>query len=303
MFFSPVSAATFFTASVNAGPVDMHGGNAHITPQTVPVMQDGVMTAQEFLIVRGHFGRISSKDPRFLNALHEQTAAVTQDPVIQRLIASHLVRVKGPNVKLSDDVMADMLEMYQQAIDAHPALLVLGPEFASGAPDADNLAVALQALDNVMPRPVNGVTLADALRAEIPLGRDAVFEDLYPVLRQWGEQIHPPEKATEFLEALPSRVSLAKIFILYPDPWPKKKHHKNRFISAANLDLLARRAAGGTRLHFRTDNADYFAWTQEHLAAHPQWQVEPDVTWPFEQKTFFEERMKDRRDVFARRAE
>lgn len=110
-------------------------------------------------------------------------------------------------------------------------------------------------------------------------------------------------EATEFLEALPSGVNLAKIFILYPDPWPKKKHHKNRFISAANLDLLAARAAPGARLHFRTDNADYFTWTQEHLAAHPRWQAEPEATWPFEQKTFFEERMKDRRDVFARRAE
>jgi tRNA (guanine-N7-)-methyltransferase len=110
-------------------------------------------------------------------------------------------------------------------------------------------------------------------------------------------------EATEFLEALPPEVSLAKIFILYPDPWPKKKHHKNRFINAANLGLLASRAAPGARLHFRTDNADYFAWTSEHLAAHTRWQVEPEFAWPFEQKTFFEERMKDRRDVFARRAE
>lgn len=110
-------------------------------------------------------------------------------------------------------------------------------------------------------------------------------------------------EATEFLEALPSGVNLAKIFILYPDPWPKKKHHKNRFISAVNLDLLAARAAPGARLHFRTDDADYFAWTQEHLAAHPRWRTEPNATWPFERKTFFEERMKDRRDVFAQRAE
>jgi tRNA (guanine-N7-)-methyltransferase len=110
-------------------------------------------------------------------------------------------------------------------------------------------------------------------------------------------------EATEFLEALPSQVNLAKIFILYPDPWPKKKHHKNRFISPANLALLASRASPGARLHFRTDNADYFDWTLDHLSAHPKWRVEPGNTWPFEQKTFFEERMKDRRDVFAVRAE
>ena len=106
-------------------------------------------------------------------------------------------------------------------------------------------------------------------------------------------------EATEFLEALPAAIVLRKVFILYPDPWPKKKHHKNRFINAESLDLLARRSAAGTRLHFRTDDADYFAWTNEFLAAHARWQVMPGVEWPFEQKTFFEERMKDRRDVIA----
>jgi tRNA (guanine-N7-)-methyltransferase len=108
-------------------------------------------------------------------------------------------------------------------------------------------------------------------------------------------------EATEFLDALPATVTLRKIFILYPDPWPKKKHHKNRFINAENLARLAAHAAPGARLHFRTDNADYFAWTGEHLAAHPGWRVEPAAAWPFEQKTFFEERMKERRDVFADR--
>jgi len=44
-------------------------------------------------------------------------------------------------------------------------------------------------------------------------------------------------EATEFLEALPPAVVLRKIFILYPDPWPKKKHHKHRFIQTSSLDL------------------------------------------------------------------
>ena len=70
-------------------------------------------------------------------------------------------------------------------------------------------------------------------------------------------------EATEFLEALPSEVNLAKIFILYPDPWPKKKHHKNRFISEANLDRLAAHAAPGATLHFRTDDEAYHAWTRD----------------------------------------
>ena len=54
-------------------------------------------------------------------------------------------------------------------------------------------------------------------------------------------------EATEFLDALPATVALRKIFILYPDPWPKKKHHKNRFINAENLARLAAHAAAGDR--------------------------------------------------------
>lgn len=106
-------------------------------------------------------------------------------------------------------------------------------------------------------------------------------------------------EATEFLDALPPGHALAKIFILYPDPWPKKKHHKNRFICPENLDRLARHATPGTRLHFRTDDENYYLWTVEHLTAHPQWKILTDTPWPFEQKTFFEERMKEKRDVIA----
>ena len=109
-------------------------------------------------------------------------------------------------------------------------------------------------------------------------------------------------EATEFLDALPATVALRKIFILYPDPWPKKKHHKNRFINAENLARLAAHAGPGARLHFRTDDADYHAWTRDHLAAHPAWRLAADVPWPFERTTFFEERMKDKRDLVADRA-
>ena len=108
-------------------------------------------------------------------------------------------------------------------------------------------------------------------------------------------------EATEFLEALPPAVVLRKIFILYPDPWPKKKHHKNRFIQTSSLDLLAQRAAAGARLHFRTDDADYFEWTRTHLAEHAAWKLKAETTWPFEQTTFFEERMTAKRDLEAER--
>ncbi len=107
-------------------------------------------------------------------------------------------------------------------------------------------------------------------------------------------------EATEFLDALPPGTLIARTFILYPDPWPKKKHHKNRFVQPESLAALADRSAPGARLHFRTDDADYHAWTCEALAAHPRWEILPDEPGPFEQVTFFEERMKARRDVIAR---
>ena len=108
-------------------------------------------------------------------------------------------------------------------------------------------------------------------------------------------------EATEFLEALPPAVVLRKIFILYPDPWPKKKHHKHRFIQASSLDLLAQRAAAGARLHFRTDDLDYSEWTRAHLFEHAAWKLKEETTWPFEQTTFFEERMTAKRDLEAER--
>jgi len=107
-------------------------------------------------------------------------------------------------------------------------------------------------------------------------------------------------EATEFLDALAPTQRLAKVFILYPDPWPKKRHHKNRFINAANLDRLAAHAQPGATLHFRTDDEAYHEWTKDHLSRHPRWALVDDAPWPFERTTFFEDMMKAKRDLTAR---
>jgi tRNA (guanine-N7-)-methyltransferase len=92
---------------------------------------------------------------------------------------------------------------------------------------------------------------------------------------------------------------LAKIFILYPDPWPKKRHQKNRFINPENLTRLADHATADAELHFRTDSEAYHAWTREHLAQHPRWRLVEGTEWPFERTTFFEDMMKAKRDLRA----
>lgn len=106
-------------------------------------------------------------------------------------------------------------------------------------------------------------------------------------------------EATEVLDALTPSQLIEKIFILYPDPWPKKRHHKNRFICAENLTRLAKASSNHAKLYFRTDDADYFEWTMQELKNHPEWQICPENPWPFETPTFFEELTQVKRDVIA----
>jgi len=74
--------------------------------------------------------------------------------------------------------------------------------------------------------------------------------------------------ARDILEALPD-ASLGRVFILFPDPWPKSRHHKRRFIQTSMLDVLARVMKPGAELRFASDDADYAAWTLERVIAHP----------------------------------
>ncbi len=108
-------------------------------------------------------------------------------------------------------------------------------------------------------------------------------------------------EATEVLDALTPAHKIEKIFILYPDPWPKRRHHKNRFLCAENLTRLAKASTADAMLFFRTDDADYFDWTVRELKNHPNWQICEENPWPFETPTFFEELTKVKRDVIAQK--
>jgi tRNA (guanine-N7-)-methyltransferase len=63
--------------------------------------------------------------------------------------------------------------------------------------------------------------------------------------------------------------TLARIFILFPDPWPKARHHKRRLVNDETLDALARLIPGGGELRLATDDQDYLVWMLRHLEAHP----------------------------------
>jgi tRNA (guanine-N7-)-methyltransferase len=73
--------------------------------------------------------------------------------------------------------------------------------------------------------------------------------------------------AVEVLREMVPPESLAGIHIFFPDPWPKKRHHKRRILQRAFAELLAARLAPGGYLHFATDWEDYAFQALEVLGA------------------------------------
>jgi tRNA (guanine-N7-)-methyltransferase len=70
--------------------------------------------------------------------------------------------------------------------------------------------------------------------------------------------------AVELLDWLPAG-SLGRIDMLYPDPWPKRRHWKRRFVNADNIARLARALRHGGEFRFATDWANYAEWTLARL--------------------------------------
>jgi tRNA (guanine-N7-)-methyltransferase len=78
-------------------------------------------------------------------------------------------------------------------------------------------------------------------------------------------RLHPGD-AVDLMNALPD-ASIGRIYILYPDPWPKPRQRKRRFITEDNLQLMARVLAPGGQLRFASDIAEYCSWTLKKFSA------------------------------------
>ena len=99
----------------------------------------------------------------------------------------------------------------------------------------------------------------------------------------------------ELMARLPD-ACLMRAFILFPDPWPKARHHKRRLIQPDTVAELARLIRPGGRLRFASDWADYVEWALERITASPaftwtaeradDWRVPPGdhVTTRYEEK-------------------
>jgi tRNA (guanine-N7-)-methyltransferase len=86
--------------------------------------------------------------------------------------------------------------------------------------------------------------------------------------------------ATELLAWLPPR-SLARIDLIHPDPWPKRRHWKRRFVQDATMAAMARVLVASGEFRFVSDIDDYCAWTLSHLIRSPdfRWMAERADDW------------------------
>lgn len=111
---------------------------------------------------------------------------------------------------------------------------------------------------------VNGMAKLLGRLDEQPLDNLLLFDDDAVLLLDW----------------LPAE-SLAGIDLFYPDPWPKKRHFKRRFVNETNLDRFARVLRPGGLFRFASDIDTYVNWTLVHCRDHPafRWQAEGPGDW------------------------
>ncbi len=95
-------------------------------------------------------------------------------------------------------------------------------------------------------------------------------------------------EAWEVIEGLPPEIQLEKVFILFPDPWPKKRHWKNRLFQNPFLDRLAQSCASEAKLYFRTDHSGYMKWSKSIANENLNWEVSAKAEWPFERESVFQ---------------
>ena len=86
--------------------------------------------------------------------------------------------------------------------------------------------------------------------------------------------------AAELLAWAPAR-SLSRIDLIHPDPWPKRRHWKRRFVQDATVAAMARVIKPGGEFRFVSDIDDYCAWTLAHLVRAPDflWLAERAADW------------------------
>ena len=88
-----------------------------------------------------------------------------------------------------------------------------------------------------------------------------------------------PGDARDLLDVLP-QASVDRAFLLYPDPWPKSRHHRRRFVTAEHLAPLAHVLKPGAMFRVATDIEDYVRQTLQEVPKHGfEWLAETSRDW------------------------
>ncbi|MEQ8293182.1 MAG: tRNA (guanine(46)-N(7))-methyltransferase TrmB [Roseovarius sp.] len=91
-------------------------------------------------------------------------------------------------------------------------------------------------------------------------------------------RIHPGD-VRDLFDVLPAK-SVDRAFLLYPDPWPKKRHHRRRFVTPEHLEPLAEVLKPGAIFRVATDIPDYVRQTLQQVPKHGfEWLAEGPADW------------------------
>ncbi|HEU0221165.1 MAG TPA: tRNA (guanine(46)-N(7))-methyltransferase TrmB [Paracoccaceae bacterium] len=190
----------------------------------------------------------------------------------KRLLAELLPRLQVPGVAPPGDPGRRPVDIVRLFGDARPVWLEIG--FGAGehmlAMAAANPGVRLIGAEPY----VNGV---------------AAFLSHHASAEVENIRVHAGD-ARDLLELLPAG-SVARAFLLYPDPWPKKRHAKRRFVNPEGMDLLARVLMPRARFHLATDMDIYVEHAATYMATRGDFERvarDPHVPWPDWHRTRYE---------------
>ena len=177
-----------------------------------------------------------------------------------------------PLLRLPDAAIADPASGFPAAPDEVWLEVGFGGGEHARALIAENPAVGLIACEVFE----NGI--CSMLSALVPDDGTEDVPALPANLRLWAED------ARGLLARLPER-SLTRLYLMFPDPWPKTRHVKRRFMHPENIALAARALRPGGIWRIATDDPTYQAWTADILTAQDAFDVPPPATerpesWP-----------------------
>ena len=102
-------------------------------------------------------------------------------------------------------------------------------------------------------------------------------------------------EAIEFIGALSNNFIVHNTYLMYPDPWPKARHHKRRLFNDRFLELLLCVTTSDSKLYFKTDHQNYYHWSKDSVARNSNWNF-CNSDWPHHQESYFQKMLPDNYD-------